>query len=91
MNEVNILWLAREKYKNWIPMWIQQKTFDDIEPHKTHFILLQTSLDPLMLYSSNANALSWEENISMSFISENSQCCNVPQQHVQNHNIYIQS
>jgi hypothetical protein len=34
------------------------KTFDDIEPHKTHFILLQTSLDPSMLYSSNANALS---------------------------------
>ncbi len=65
-------------------MWIQQKTFDDIEPHKTHFILLQTSLDPLMLYSSNANALSWEENISMSFICENSQCCNGPQ-HVQNH------
>lgn len=34
------------------------KTFDDIEPHKTHCILLQTSLDPSMLYSSYANALS---------------------------------
>jgi hypothetical protein len=60
------------------------KTLDYIEPHKTFYILLQTSLDPSTLYSSNANALLWEENISMSFISENSLCCNGPQ-HVQNH------
>jgi hypothetical protein len=84
MNEVNTLYMTcKGKLQKLNSNVNSTKTFDDIEPHKRHFILLQTSLDPSILHSSNANVLSWEENISMSFTSENSQCCNGPQ-HVQN-------
>ncbi len=49
---------------------IQQKTLDDTKLQNQNYILLQTSLDPLLLYLFNANILSWEEKASIGSISE---------------------
>lgn len=49
---------------------IQQKTLDDTKLQNQNYILLQTSLDPLLLYLFNANILSWEEKASIGSINE---------------------
>jgi len=62
MNEANNLWflqgtILRIEFKH----DLIKKIVHGMEPQKTNPILLHTSLDPLALYSSNANISSWKE------------------------------